>query len=92
MGYTCGRRLTKEFVLAEAKKYRCRSEFQKHDSSCYCAARVGGYLTVAVIKEIAKQYSTRTAFKNGNKSAYGRALKIKIMDELFGSKEMPSSL
>ena len=35
MGYTCGRRLTKEFVLAEAKKYRCRSEFQKHDSSCY---------------------------------------------------------
>ena len=33
MGYTIGRRLTKEFLTEQALKYKTRSEFQYEDSS-----------------------------------------------------------
>lgn len=44
MGYTTGRRLTKEFIFSQAAKYKSKSEFQKNDSSCYVVARTKGFL------------------------------------------------
>jgi hypothetical protein len=39
MGYTTGRRLTKDFIIKEVQKYQTRAEFIKKDSSCYVTAR-----------------------------------------------------
>lgn len=44
MGYTTGRRLTKEFLESEAKKYNSRTEFINKDCSSYQTARRMGIL------------------------------------------------
>lgn len=47
MGYTRGRKMTKELVLELSKQYNSRGEMQRKDSSLYCAARKNGWLDEA---------------------------------------------
>lgn len=44
MGYTCGRKWTKELLAVEALKYKSRSEFQYCDIGAYVSARTRGIL------------------------------------------------
>lgn len=90
------RNLTKDFVLAEAKKYKKRSEFKRMDQACYNAAKIKGFLEEACehmqdvyrnwtreeLTEIALRYSTRVSFQEQEYPAYQAALRRGMVDEI----------
>lgn len=89
---------SREVVLAEAKKYGSRAEFQRGNRGAYHATRkkfpdvldevfgeAFSWTRDAVLAE-AKKYSTRWDFGKNHKSAYDAALRKHpdVLDEVFG--------
>lgn len=95
-----------EAVLAEAKKYTNRTQFQIHSGGAYNIARAEGYLDVACahisrkknttkltyerVKAAAQQYTTRSTFYKGSPPEYRKAHLEGWLDDVCS--HMPSHI
>lgn len=104
-GVGCGslgggiRKWTESAVMKEARKYKTRSEFAKHNDSAYRAAlrnnlldkmdwfksnkKPKGYWTFEHVALESKKYETKTDFQKGSYGAYKTALRNDWLDMLF---------
>lgn len=85
---------TENRIIAEAKKYKTRIEFQEKCSSAYsaagklkirdkvCAHMVQNLWTREKILKEVKKYKTYTDFQNKSASAYHAARKLKILNDI----------
>ncbi|MDX5583481.1 MAG: hypothetical protein QNK20_00930 [Aureibaculum sp.] len=94
---------TKEKIIALAKQFSHRNEFEKADASAYNLSRKYGWHEEACahmiqpsmevwnledVKDVAKQYKTRTEFSNGHGGAYMWAMTKGLLDEVCSHMEV----
>lgn len=94
---------TKEAVIADAKKYKTRSEWQRANGSAYQAGHTHGWLEEACahmpkrqrgwckksVAESARQYSHRTEWHDAEKGAYLWALRNGCLKEVIAHMPAP---
>jgi hypothetical protein len=73
------------YAYTKALKMNILDElFKNHQNNGYSNKQeVSGYWTETRLQEEVNKYKTRNEFNKNNKSAYSKALKLNILDELF---------